>query len=109
MPPQPGSVRPEPPQPVVALLVVRRRGERLHAHVARVERSDEPLDRAALAGGVPALEQHAQRRADPLVADQAAEHEPQLQQPRLRASQPLGLLLLGEGEVQIEVIEAPHN
>ena len=54
--------RPEPPEEVVALLVVRRGGELRHPHVPRVQRLDQALDRAALPGGVPALEDHAQRR-----------------------------------------------
>ncbi len=43
----------------MALLVRRRRRELRHAHVAGVERRHQPLDRAALAGRVPALEQDA--------------------------------------------------
>ena len=48
----------------MALLVVGRRGELDDADVAGVERRDQPLDRAALAGGVPALEDDADRRPE---------------------------------------------
>ena len=47
----------------MALLVVGRRRELDDAHVARVELGDEPLDRAALAGRIPALEDDADRQA----------------------------------------------
>ena len=63
MPPQPGQRGAEAPQEVMALLVEGRRGELRHAHVARVELGHQALDRAALARRVPALEQHAHRRA----------------------------------------------
>jgi hypothetical protein len=69
-------------QVVVALLVVRRRGELGHADVTRVERRDEALDRAALAARVPALEEHAQRRPEPARADEPAERQPHLGQPQ---------------------------
>jgi hypothetical protein len=93
---------------VVALLVVRGSRELLDAHVPRVEWGDQALDGAALAGGVPALEQHAQRRAEP-VADQAAEHEPQREQPALRRVQPLGLLLLAQPQRQVELVQRAHG
>ena len=86
-----GQLRPEAPQVVVALLVRGRRRELRHAHVARVERRHEPLDRPALAGGVPALEQHADRRAEPVARELAAERQPQRLQPlpgRRRAAPP---------------------
>ena len=93
----------------MALLVVGRRRELHDAHVARVELRDEPLDRAALAARVPALEEHAHRRPDPALADEPAEHEPQREQPHLgRLEARLGLLL-GELERQVEVVEASHN
>jgi hypothetical protein len=71
---------PEPPQEVVALLVVRRCRELRNAHVPRVEMVHEPLDGAALAGGVPALEDDAQRRPDGAVAQLTAEGEAQPQE-----------------------------
>jgi hypothetical protein len=49
-----------------------------HAHVAGVELGNQTLDRTALAGGIPPLEQHANRGADALIPDQAAERQPQL-------------------------------
>src|SRR4051812_4822219 len=72
---------PEAPEEVVALLVVGRGGELDDADVAGVDLGDQPLDAAALAGGVPALEEDADRRAELALADQAAEGEPQLAQP----------------------------
>src|SRR3954451_2493023 len=60
-PAPPRQLRPEPPQKVVALLVVRRCGELRDPYVSRVERSHQPLDAAALAGRVPAFEQNTQR------------------------------------------------
>ena len=47
----------------MALLVVGRRGEGRDAHVAGIEVGDEPLDRAALARRVPALEHRAHQQA----------------------------------------------
>jgi len=67
---------------VVPLLVVRRRGELRDPDVPRVERSDQPLDDAALARGVPPLEQHAQRRAQALLRDLTTQQQAQLQQPQ---------------------------
>jgi hypothetical protein len=61
MPPQPGSDRPEAVQEVVALLVGRRGREALDAHVAQVELAEQALDHAALARGVPALEDERHR------------------------------------------------
>src|SRR3954452_14668300 len=100
---------PEAPQPVVALLVVARRGELHHADVARVELADEALDRPALAARVPALEQHAHGWADPAVADQPAEHEAERQQPRLRGLEPLGRLLLVQPDGEVQIIEVSHG
>ena len=48
--------------------------------MARVERGDEPLDRAALARGVPALEQDEQAGTEIAAAELAAEREAQLRQ-----------------------------
>ena len=79
------------------LLVVRRRGELRDPHVPGVEVVDQPLDRAALAGGVPALEDDAQRRADRAAADLAAQREAQPQQPFLLLGELLGLLLARTG------------
>ena len=76
--------------------------------MARVERGDEPLDRAALAARVPALEEHAHGRADPALADEPAEHEAQRQQPDLRRLEALRRLLLGELDREVDVVEASH-
>ena len=90
-----GQHRPEAPQEVVPLLVVRGRGELRHPHVPWVQRCDQALDRAALAGGVPALEDHAQWRTDAVLAELAAEHQAQVAagaagRPRAGRGQPLG-------------------
>ena len=44
-----------------------------------------------------------------LVADQAAEHEPQLEQPRLGGLEALGLLLAAEFQRQVELVERAHG
>ena len=80
----------------MALLVVGWRLELHHAHVARVKLGDKALDRPALPAGVPALEDDADRRPYPPLADLPTQGEPQLLKPRLRRAQALGLLLLGE-------------
>jgi hypothetical protein len=74
--------RDEAVQVVVALLVGRRRGELLDAHVAGIERRDQALDGAALAAGVPALEEDAQRWPEVAGADEPGEREAQLGQAR---------------------------
>src|SRR6185503_16443166 len=51
-----GQVTPEAPQVVLRLLLVRRRRNRNHAVVARVERAGHATNRPAFAGGVPTLE-----------------------------------------------------
>ena len=93
----------------MAQFIVRRRRELLHAHVARIERGDQSLDRAALAGRVPALEDREQRRAEPLVTGQPAEHEPELQQAGLRRLELLSLFVAAELQVQIQIVQAAHN
>ncbi|HEX2265641.1 MAG TPA: hypothetical protein VHH14_05100, partial [Solirubrobacterales bacterium] len=57
--------------------------------MARVQRRRQPLDRAALAGGVPALEDDGQRRPDLAVADQPAQRQPQLRRFKRRETEPL--------------------
>jgi hypothetical protein len=98
-----GQHRPEPPQEVMAFLVVGRRGELGHPDVPRVERRDQPFDCATLAGRVPPLEDHANRRSEPrLVPDLAAQRQPQLQQPVLSRGQPGRLLLRAQLRAQIQ-------
>ena len=87
---------PEAPEELVALLVVRRRLELDHAHMARVELGDEALDRPALPAGVPALEDDADRGPYPPLADLPAERQPELLKPRLRRGETLALFLLRE-------------
>ena len=100
---------PEAPQEVVALLVVGRRRELHDAHVARVERGDEALDRAALAARVPALEERRTRAArcpaspiSPPSTSRSASRR------SCAACEALGLLLTGELEREVEVVEASH-
>ena len=101
-----GQRRPEAPQEVVAQLVGRRCGERRDVHVPGVERLDQPLDGATLAGGVPALEDDADRRAELAVVELTAVDQPQVQQAALRLLQPLALLVFGEPEGEVTVLEA---
>jgi hypothetical protein len=98
--------RPEAPQKVMALLALRWRGVRRHMHMARVERLDQPPQGSSLAGGVPALEHHRERRSEPtLVAGElAAQRQPERRQPRLRRVEPLRVLLLGERQRQVELV-----
>ena len=93
----------------MALLVEGRGGELGDAHVTGVQLGDQALDRAALARGVPTLEENAHRRAELAVAALAAEHEAQLEQALLRGGEPLRLLLPGELERQVQLIEAAHD
>jgi hypothetical protein len=98
-----GQHRPEPPQEVVAFLVEGGRAELGDPDVPRVNRRDQPLDRAPLAGRVPALEDHADRRSDlRFVADLAAQRQPQAQQPVLSRSQPGRLMLRAELQAEIK-------
>jgi hypothetical protein len=60
-----------------SLFVVRGRGELGDAHVPGVEGGDEAFDGAAFAGGVPAFEQYAERGADLVVGELAAEEQPE--------------------------------
>ncbi|CAN5620044.1 hypothetical protein BH24ACT24_BH24ACT24_07550 [soil metagenome] len=76
--------------------------------MAGVEWRDEPLDRAALARGVPALEEHAHRRSGLVLAEHAGEPEPELEQSALRGLEALGLLVSREREGEVEGAEAAH-
>jgi hypothetical protein len=100
--------RPEAPEEVVPLLVVRRRRELRHPRVPRVELVDQPLDGAALAGGVPALEQHQQRRADLAAADLTAEQQPQVHQSFLGLRQLLLGVLLRQVPAEVHLRQAAH-
>jgi hypothetical protein len=98
-----GQHRPEPPQEMVAFLVVAGRAELGDPDVPGVKRPDKPLDRASLAGGVPSLEDHAERRPElRFVPDLAAQHQPQVQQPVLSRGQPGRLLLRTELQAEIQ-------
>jgi hypothetical protein len=94
---------------VVALLVVSWSRELDYAHVPRVELRDQALDRPSLAGGILALEDHADRGPKLPAPDQAAEREPQLGQPGPGALEPILLLLAGEPLGQVEVVENAHG
>jgi hypothetical protein len=98
-----GQDRPEPPQEVVAFFVVARRAELGDPDMPRVKRRDEPLDRATLPGGIPPLEDHADRRPElRVVPDLAAQDQPQLQQTALSRGQAVRLLLRGELQPEIQ-------
>ena len=86
-----------------------RHGELGNRHVARVELGDEPLDRAALAGGIPALEDHAHRWSELTVSELAADLQTQLEQPLLGGFEPQLALLLGELRGQVDVVQAGHR
>jgi hypothetical protein len=81
-------------QEMVAALVLVGRGELGDTDVAGVEGGDEAPDGAALARRVPALEEHAQGRAELAAADQSAELEPEGEEPLLGRLDPV-LALLG--------------
>src|SRR4249919_383658 len=93
----------------MALLVERGGGELRDAHVARVQTGDEPLDRAALAGRVPALEEDQNGRAQAAVARQAGEPQAQGQQSLLSGREAFGLLVAVELEREVEVVESAHR
>ncbi len=92
----------------VALLVGRGRGVLRDAHVAGVERRDEPLDGAALAGGVPALEDHEQAGAETAVAQAPRDREPQLGEPQAARRELLLVVLGGDGLAEVDGVEAWH-
>ncbi len=91
-----GEWRPEPPEKVVPELVGCRGSEGRDVNVPGVERLDEPLDRTALARGVPALEDDAHRRPELAVIQLAAVDQAKVQQAALRLSYPLPFLVLRE-------------
>ncbi len=103
-----GQDRPEAPQEVVPLLVVAGRRELGDPHVPGVELADQALDGPALAGGVPALEQHAQRRSELTGPDLPAEQKPQVHQTLLGSLQVGLALLLGDLLAQVDVRESAH-
>ena len=100
-----GERRHEAPQEVVAALALVGGRELDDAHVAGVERGDQAADRAALAGGVPALEQHGDRRAEAALAAQAAHLQAQREQPPLKLRELLELLLGAQALGKVHVVE----
>jgi hypothetical protein len=67
------------------------------------QRRDEPFDRTALAGSVPALEDYADRRPElRIVPDLAAQYQPQLQQPVLSCGKAGRYLVRGEHQAEIQ-------
>jgi hypothetical protein len=77
--------------------------------VAVVHLLREPLDRAALAGRVPALEQRAHGRAEPAVPDQPAELQAQRVQPVLPGGEPFLVLVAPDLLRQVDIVQAPHG
>jgi hypothetical protein len=100
---------PEPPEEVVALLVVGGRGELRHTDVAGVERGDQALDRSALPRRVPALEDDAQRRPEPGLADLPTQHQAQVQQAPRRGLQPGRLLTLRHPDGEVDLGQPAHR
>ena len=93
----------------MAFLVGARGGVLGYAHVPRIERRRQALDRAALAGGVPALEDDAERRPQLFPADQPAKGQPQLRQPLPGQLQLTLFLLAAERETQVDLVEVSHT
>jgi hypothetical protein len=77
--------------------------------VTQVQGRDQALDRSALARGVPALQQRADRGAEPVLAQLAAEVEPQLGEPVFGGAETLLVLVLVEPELEVELVEAPDG
>lgn len=85
-------------------LVVRRGRELRHADVARVEWRDETFDATTLAGGIPSLEDDAQRRPEgAAVAEQPAADQSELEQAVLRYRKAIGFLVRGQSQRQVDV------
>ena len=96
-------------QEVVALLVEGGRGELRDPDVSGVHPADEPLDRSALAGRVPPLEEDQDRWAQAPVALQSTEAQAQREQALLGRLEALGLLRAAELLRQIEFVETTHG
>jgi hypothetical protein len=95
---------------MVPLLIRCGRGELCDPHMPRVQWGDQPLDAAALAAGVPALEDHAHRRTERVrLTDQATTDQAELEQPSLREREPLGLLIRGQPQREIDLIKNTHD
>ena len=87
----------------MAFLVIAGRAELGDPDVPRVQRRDEPFDRTTLAGGVPPLEDHADRRPElRIVPDLAAQYQPQVQQPVLSRGKAGRFLVRGELQAEIQ-------
>jgi hypothetical protein len=73
--------------------------------MAGVERLDHPLDGATLAGGIPALEHDADRRAELAAGELTAVDEPEVEEAELRFLQSTGFLILGNAQGEIDVLQ----
>jgi hypothetical protein len=73
--------------------------------MAGVQRLDHPLDGPALAGGVPALEHDADRRAERAAGELTAVDEPEVEEAELRFLQSTGFLILGNAQGEIDVLQ----
>ena len=100
-----GQRRPEAPQEMVAQLVVRGGGEGGDVDVTWIERLDQALDGATLAGGVPPLEDDADRRTQFPSAQLATDDQPQMQQPELGRVQALFLVVFREASGEIHILQ----
>ena len=87
----------------MALLVGGGGGKLRHPHMARIQGADQPADRAALARGIPALEQHAQRWPQLALAQLAAHLQAQGQQSLLGRRYALDPLRFPELALQVDV------
>ena len=76
--------------------------------MTRIKLGDEALDRAPLAGGVPALEEDADRGAYLLLADLTSQRQPELRQPGPGGLEALRLLLLRKVLGKIHLVEPAH-
>ena len=91
----------------MALLARGGRRERRDAHVTRVERGHQALDRASFARGIPSLEHHANRWPEAPVAELAPELEAQRQEPPLARREAFLLLFARQPEAEVELGEPP--
>ena len=77
-------------------------------HVTGIERFDEPADRAALSGGIPAFEHDAERRAKAGVTEQSGSLEAQLEEAVLHNGELYRFGVAAQLRCQVGVVEATH-
>jgi hypothetical protein len=84
-------------------------GELDDVHVPGIERFDEPADRAALSGGIPALDQDTQRGAEARVTEQARGLQAQLDEAALNDGEPRRLGAAAQALRQVNLVETAHR